>query len=155
MASRSRKPLLERFEQFLPLVLRDDECWEWQGCRDRAGYGAIGRGGACGSPLKAHRVAWEAHNAEPIPHGLHVCHHCDNPACVNPAHLFVGTNNDNIADRLAKGRGGRKLTPARVREIRLLLAAGGITHRTISNRYGVSLATVKAIAQRRIWAHLD
>lgn len=75
-------------------------CWEWTGCRVR-GYGQLFR--APGTPDRTHRISWElAHGA--IPPGMYVCHKCDNPPCVNPEHLFVGTSSDNHRDCVAKGR---------------------------------------------------
>lgn len=77
-----------------------DGCWIWTGARFPFGYGAIKIGGR---PRGAHRTAWELVNG-PIPEGLNVLHHCDNPPCVNPAHLFLGTLRDNALDMFAKGR---------------------------------------------------
>ena len=75
-------------------------CMEWMGSRDELGYGDVGfRGKSTG----AHRVAWELKHG-PIPHGMCICHHCDNPPCVNPDHLFLGTHRDNAIDRFSKGR---------------------------------------------------
>lgn len=77
-----------------------DACWPWTGSLDRKGYG---RPYAKDWPRRTHRVAWMLTNG-PIPEGMSICHHCDNPPCCNPAHLFCGSNLDNIADRVAKGR---------------------------------------------------
>lgn len=77
-------------------------CWEWQGGRDLKGYGRVTVGT---KRKKAHRVIWELANG-PIPDGMRVCHHCDNPPCVRPDHLFLGTDKDNADDRDAKGRTG-------------------------------------------------
>lgn len=144
---------------FWSKVARSDSCWTWSGHRDRQGYGELHHRGMY---LRAHRVAWQLMNG-PIPDGLHVLHHCDNPPCVNPAHLFLGTNADNVADKTAKGRGrgGRgeahrnaKLTADQVREIREL-AASGLTQREIAARYGVRHTAIGKILRGERWGHLS
>jgi hypothetical protein len=87
-------------------IKNKDECWEWQGKNDPAGYGRYSIG------YYAHRLAWEYINGE-IPISMFVCHHCDNPLCVNPLHLFLGTAKDNTDDMIKKGRAGfQKKKPA-------------------------------------------
>lgn len=86
-------------EWFWRGVDKAGDCWIWTRCRDRRGYGRFSAKGH----RRAHRFSWALTNG-PIPPGMCVLHRCDNPPCVNPAHLFVGTSNDNVADMMAKGR---------------------------------------------------
>jgi hypothetical protein len=105
---RSPKPIPERF---WPKVDKrgPDECWPWKSCRRPNGYGSISVPG--GATLSAHRLSWELANGRPVPEGLVVMHACDNPGCVNPAHLSVGTFSDNARDSAAKGRcAGQRVT---------------------------------------------
>ncbi len=95
----NEKEIFERHVK--PLSM--DECWEWQGYININGYGQTRIGGRKGKAYQAHRLSWIVHFGG-IPDGLHVCHKCDNPPCVNPNHLFLGTNLDNIKDRMKKGR---------------------------------------------------
>ena len=98
-SSRPKLPLEERF--WTKVERRaDGECWPWTARCDDAGYGSFK---VARRLVKAHRIAWELTHGM-IGDGLHVCHHCDNPPCCNPAHLFVGTRSDNMRDMAAKGR---------------------------------------------------
>ncbi|MCP4006658.1 MAG: HNH endonuclease [bacterium] len=150
-----KRPVKERFmEKF-----RADYstgCWEWTAAKNACGYGIIG---FAGGSLLAHRVAWEiffGEITEPC-----VLHHCDNPGCVNPEHLFLGTQQDNIADMKEKGRARAperrgedvptsKLTEKQVLEIR----ADPRVQREIAADYGVHQVTVGEIKRREIWTHI-
>ena len=93
--------IIERLERHA-LDMIDGECWITDLVPNSDGYPQLCRGKS--ARLRVNRLAWEAHHAEPIPPGLHVLHTCDNPACFNPEHLFLGTNQDNIDDKCRKGR---------------------------------------------------
>jgi hypothetical protein len=95
-------------ERFFTKVSREDTiaCWDWTGAINSAGYGSMlvgSRSDGSRTTMLSHRISWEIHHG-PILDGLHVLHHCDRRQCVNPDHLFLGTNKDNMADRDAKGR---------------------------------------------------
>lgn len=98
--SKHRKPIAERFWS---KVQKTDGCWIWTASRTLNGYGQIGNPDVPTRLSFAHRVSWELHFG-PIPPGMYVCHHCDNPACVRPDHLFLGTAHDNHTDMVRKGR---------------------------------------------------
>jgi hypothetical protein len=111
---RARKPIAERFWPKVDSSAGPSACWPWTASCKVKGYGQIGAGGRQ-RPLLAHRVAWEIANG-PIGEGLVVCHSCDNPKCCNPAHLFVGTQAENLQDMTSKGRrcSGEAMTAALV-----------------------------------------
>jgi len=98
--------LKERLER--RLIWQPSGCLEWTGYRSKDGYGRIGDGH--GKMPRTHRAAWTV-GVGPIPEGQHVLHHCDNPPCCNVAHVFLGTNADNVADKVAKGRQYGKKKP--------------------------------------------
>jgi hypothetical protein len=141
-------PLLERFWQKVRKGA-PNECWMWTGTKN--------------NKRLAHRIAYELFIA-PVQPGLCALHRCDNPACVNPAHLFLGTKKDNMQDCKAKGRtrnGVRlgtahhfaRFTPRLVRSIRRRVSAGE-TYRGLAREFGVSPSSIKAIWLRKNWAHV-
>ena len=129
-------------------------CWEWRGSiRNGDGYGATSRPG--GGNMLAHRAAFVAW-VGPLSDDLILLHACDNPPCINPAHLRAGTDADNSADKIARGREARgersgavKVTDAVVDEIRARYAAGGCTYRSLAGAYGLSKSHIGAIVTRR------
>lgn len=120
-----------------------DECWPWKGTIDRSGYGQLGWRHKL---WKSHRVSYEIYKGDPG--SLHVLHTCDNPACVNPNHLKLGTNTDNVIDMFSKGRGyvkGKMLTFDEVSEIRRL-SEQGESRSALARKYGVHCTTITNIA---------
>lgn len=132
-------------EKFWPHVEKGDGCWTWRGPIEGDGYGRVYVNRS--THVRAHRVSWEIHRG-PIPEGMQVCHHCDNPPCVNPEHLFLGDTFDNIFDAAKKKRMRRKLTDREVAEIRALVARG-LPIATISRMYGVVRSHVRGLADQR------
>lgn len=151
-------------DRFWKKVEKTSDCWNWVGCKDAKGYGEIGVGGKRGTAF-AHRVSFELHNGQ-IPVGLHVLHRCDNPSCVRPDHLFLGTHSDNMQDMWEKGRGrcdgaGRRgsangnhrLTEPQVIEIRSRVSSGA-TRRGLAREFNVSKTLISLIANGAVWTHL-
>lgn len=136
-----------------------DGCWEWQG--DMSGGHGYGRIMINGRRMLAHRLVYELEVGE-IPDGLCVCHHCDNPRCCRPDHLFLGTHVENMADMVTKGRrkginngegnGRAQITEGDVREIRRL--RGTLPTRELGARYGLTSATISKIQLKQTWAHV-
>lgn len=151
--------LLDKFNAGLPERLHEDECWEWQLKKlHNRGYGKFYHNGE----LKlAHRVSYEVHYAEPLGE-LHCLHKCDNPSCVNPAHLFAGTHKQNMEDKVAKGRSGgggprgsrngaSKLTEEQVDEMRRLRQEG-FKYSQLMEKFNItSTATIHNIIHNKIW----
>lgn len=153
-------PMPERFWSKVDRSKGPNGCWLWLGSKHRQGYGMF----KFAPDVLAHRVAWILTNG-PILDGMSVLHNCpdgDNPTCVNPSHMFLGTQLDNIRDRESKGRGNggglpgeacghSKLTQHQVDEIRANHAAGNITQTELARRFGVSIATVSLLIHRKTW----
>ena len=159
--------------RFWSFVRKTETCWIWTGVRDKDGYGRT-RPGTGKSYVLAHRFSYELHHG-PIPTGLHILHKCDNPPCVNPDHLFSGTNRDNIDDMVRKdrqlkgdrhplrlhpecvARGTRsafaKLDDEKVRQVRILRAEG-LSCPAIARLYGVAKSTIQRSANGLSWAHV-
>lgn len=135
----------------------DDECWNWSACKRGMGYGALGTGKGV---VDAHRFSYQIHFGE-IPADLCVLHHCDNPSCVNPKHLFLGTLKDNIIDKTNKNRQlkgesvpNSKLTEEIVLSIRALKATGKYSYKEIANKLGVPVYRISPIVLRKEWKHI-
>lgn len=153
----NRKPVIPLGVKFWAKVDKSQECWEWTASKHFSGYGEIGY---LGKKHKAHRISWMIHHGE-IPEGLYVLHKCDNPACVNPDHLFLGTHNDNMADKMQKGRcsalkgesnGESRLTEQQVKEIRALYPS--FNQIKIGKMFNVSNTTISKIVRRESWRHI-
>lgn len=126
-----------------------DECWIWQGAPDANGYGRFSVGGRAGRQMLAHRYALGV--TDPA---ISVLHSCDNPPCVNPAHLREGTNADNMRDMAVRERSRTtKLTASQVVEIRRL-AEAGVSQRRLAREFGVRQGNIHAIVSRATWRHV-
>jgi hypothetical protein len=150
--------------RFWKHVDKSGACWLWKGAKCSSGYGTFS---IPATPKKitisAHRWSWEFHFGN-VPDGLCVLHNCpggDNPSCVRPEHLWLGTHDDNNKDRARKNRsalgeraGTAKLTNEQVIIIRQLAAAGQMSLRAIGRQFGVVHHTIKAIASRKHWTHV-
>lgn len=152
-------------------------CWIWTASRTHKNYGNFGTGGS-GRIAPAHRVSWFLEHGD-LPDDRFVCHRCDNPSCVRPTHLFLGTHIENMADRTAKRRGRRpnlkpsykkpkpplkglprgennhaaRLTADLVVQLRLDSQAG-MTVSNLSRKYGLARSTLRAAINRETWAHV-
>lgn len=152
--------LKERFEEkYIPVT--ESGCWIWiAALNDSCGYGSIGDGE--GNTILAHRASWILHKGE-IPEGMCVCHKCDVPSCVNPDHLFLGTQQDNMDDRGNKNRSNRKpnifgnkhpfakLTEEQARDIKFGAEKQAFYHR----KYGVPRQLVSDIRCGKTWKHIN
>lgn len=153
-------------------------CWLWSGSAMRDGYGRVCQRG---KTVLAHRWAWELTHG-PIPAGLFICHRCDVRGCCNPAHLFLGTHADNMADRNRKGRHARgasfsrrierwaaenpqavakgerhgmaRITTEQVQAVRSAYGAGGVSQAELARRFGMTRQLISKIVLRTRWRHV-
>lgn len=134
-----------------------DACWVWKGLKDKNGYGVS----SLGKERRASRICWIISFGE-IPEGMQVLHHCDNPPCVNPKHLWLGTGADNMQDKTRKGRnnapvgersGSVKLKTSDVLEIRRLHKIG-VVQRRIAERFNIGFKAINKIVLRQRWCHV-
>jgi hypothetical protein len=123
-------------------------CLEWTGPVKKRGHGVLGRAGDMTDSV--HRLSYELLKG-PIPPGLCVLHHCDNPPCWEPDHLFLGTRRTNNEDRDIKGRFSHRLTEDEVRQIRTRLTGQRGERVALAREFGVTKSTITAVAQRRTW----
>lgn len=152
---RTREPI-DRFREKYEL---SGDCWIWIAAA-AGDYGNFFPGRPATSSVKAHRWSYE-HFIGPIPSGLMVCHRCDERACVNPDHLFLGTAKDNQGDMAAKGRSLRgerhncaELSEAQVVDMRDLWATGDFSQIALAARFGTTKANVSQIVRGKTWRHL-
>jgi hypothetical protein len=152
---RQRRSAARTMRRFWAKVDRreEDQCWRWVGSTSITGYGRLSFSGGC---KQAHRVAWHLTHG-PVPDGLCVLHRCDNPPCVNPAHLFLGTHLDNVRDCFAKGR-GRPPHSERHNKAKLTLAAVAVirsspheSSQSLAHRFGVTTRTIWLVRSGRTW----
>lgn len=137
-------------------IKSEEECWEWEGSSNSHGYGTINVGGRIGNKhgitLSTHRVAKTLSMGEEIPDGLLVMHTCDNPPCCNPSHLEVGTDQDNMSDKVNKGRqptilGNSKNDWDIIDDIR----SSSLSGKELTEKYGLAKSTVSMIRNNKIW----
>lgn len=159
MIEQIKEALAELPKHFTSKIEITDGCWIWKAYKHKLGYGIIR---VSGQNYGAHRYSWLLFNGE-IPKGLNVLHKCDVRYCVNPDHLFLGTQNDNVMDMIAKDRKSiitgenhwrSKLTQNQVDEIRIAYIKGSIgefSTRGLARKYGVCQATIREILTNKIW----
>ena len=156
---RKQRELKERFWEKVDRRGKD-ECWEWTGAKNQKGDGMI----RCGQRklIKAHRLSWEL-CVKKIPFGFQVLHHCDNPSCMNPKHLFLGTNQDNVNDKMKKGRFPNfvgennpcsKLTEYDVILIRRLYEPRKYSQYRLAREFGVTRGTISKALSKATWGHI-
>lgn len=143
----------------LKYKVMDNNCWEWISSKNRKGYGKFW---LKTKPYYAHRISYLIYRGS-LPYDLFVCHTCDNPSCVNPTHLYLGTAKDNYQDMKDKGRNinlkgssnaNSKLVESQVLKIRELYKTGKFTVRGLAKDYKVSHGKIVSIINRKSWKHV-
>lgn len=141
-------------DTFASYVLRSNNCWEWTGLKDKDGYGLFNY------KQKQYRAARTALSIDGriVPDGMYACHHCDNPSCVKPSHLYIGTPKDNSRDAIVRNRNRRgershfsKLTDDIVRHIRTADKCVG----DLAKEYNVSHSAISLVRSRKTWKHIE
>lgn len=125
-----------------------DSCWVWPGPYGSGMYGALQ---ICGIRTQATHLIMELQSKRPIPDSKEVCHKCDNPLCINPEHLFIGTHKENLFDAAAKGKLVHVLSQEKAEEIRALYNKGNTSERKLAKLYGVGRTTISLLLKRRTW----
>jgi len=135
-------------ERFHHCYEKTDACWNWLGTLDRYGYGKFK---VNNRTVKAHRYSYHLHYGD-FDESLHVLHHCDHPCCVNPSHLFLGTNRDNVADRTAKKRHAQTSKRLTANEKRAILehAQQGQTFQSIAQQFQVHISTIRRVLKQTV-----
>jgi len=154
---KNHAPPEERFWRF---VVKTNDCWNWSGKKNN-GYGVLSKGSKSDGYFLAHRFSWSMHNQEEILSGMVVMHKCDNPSCVNPEHLILGTSKDNTQDMIAKGRRNLKI-PVGVKNGKSLLdeekvrfiRASNLPHAVLARMLNVSSNCVRGVRIGRTWTHI-
>jgi len=164
-------PLIERYLAKVDKSGGPEACWPWTASLNK-GYGQLGAGpcppGVSRNSRRnilAHRFAYELEGGA-VPDGMDVLHRCDNPRCCNPAHLFLGTQADNVSDMDAKGRritpdrrgeghGNARLTENDVKEIRSLYASRTMSQSELGRLFGVTQVQISSIVRRESWRHIE
>ncbi len=147
--------------RFWSKVDKTDTCWLWNGATEKGGYGILHTRKAYGTGyVKVHRLSYEVHFGN-IPKGLWVLHSCDNPPCVNPNHLSLGTHKDNMRQMSNRSRSVRgsasnfaKLDTGTVLEIRHRYSQGGILQKELAAEFGVSISCISNIVTNDTWGYL-
>jgi hypothetical protein len=143
-------------DRFYRNAIVKEGCWEWKGCFQAQGYPMLGHKSLKNGKDVGHRISYMVHKG-PIPSGMVIMHECDNPACTNPDHLRLGTHQDNVDDKICKGRMRRgadransKLDWVKVKRIRNMLP-GLYKHPEIAEMFGVSRSLVSMIISNKRW----